>query len=177
MNPLQFERLVRQKAQELQKYAQLEFPTEAGNTALRFINGNFRAQGWQGAAFKPWKANKRKGRVLVKKGHLRNASYYVLAPGIATIRNTQPYAQIHNQGGTINKRVTVRAFTKKAYTRKKSTGRGRVAVQSHSVATHSRQMNLSLPQRQFAPTNSSPSSVLNKAVERGVVRAFKKIFG
>lgn len=176
MNTQQFERLVRQKAQELQKYAQLEFPTEAGNTALRFIDGNFRAQGWQGSSFQRWKANKRKGRILVKKGHLRNATYYVVAPGVATIRNSRPYAKIHNEGGTINKKVTVRAFTKKAYSRKKSTGRGRVKVRSHTVGTHTRQMNLTMPQRQFAPTDSSPSPVLNKAVKRNVVRAFKRIF-
>lgn len=175
MNTKQFEKHIQQKAQELKKYAELRFPTEAGNTALRFIDGNFRAQGWQGGSFQRWKANKRKGRILVKKGHLRNATYYVVAPGVATIRNTRPYAQIHNEGGSINKKVTVRAFVKKAYSRKKNNGRGRVKVRSHTVGTHTRQMNLTLPQRQFAPTPTSPSPVLNKAVERGIVRALNRI--
>lgn len=176
MDTSQFEKLVKQKALEIQKYAQTEFPAEAGNTALRFVDGNFRAQGWQGGSFQRWKPNKRKGRILVHRGHLRNATYYVTAPGMATIRNTRPYAKIHNEGGTIDKKVTVRTFTKKAHTRKKTTGRGRIKVRSHTVATHSRQMNLTLPQRQFAPTESSQSPVLNNAIERNVARAFKRIF-
>lgn len=176
INSQQFENLIKQKAQEVKKYAELEFPTEAGNTALRFIDGNFRAQGWQGQTFQGWKANKRKGRILVHKGHLRNASYYTTAPGVATIKNTRPYAKIHNEGGSINKTVTVHSFIKKAHSRKKATGRGSIRVKSHAVKSHSRKMVRNVEQRQFAPTASSPSPVLNNAVERGVVRKFKQIF-
>lgn len=173
MNTQQFERRVRQKAQELQKYAQLEFPTEAGNTALRFIDGNFRAQGWQDGSSQRWKANKRKGRILVKKGHLRNATYYVVAPGVATIRNTRQYAKIHNEGGTIHMpaRKQVLHFTRKGRFTKKKSKRANYAMQVNRGT-----YNVTMPQRQFAPTETSPSPVLNKAVERNIVRAFKKIF-
>jgi hypothetical protein len=55
MDTQEFEKLVKRYAKEIKTYAELRFPAEAANTALRFINGNFRAQGWQGASFKPWK--------------------------------------------------------------------------------------------------------------------------
>lgn len=176
MNTQQFEQLVKKKALEIQQYAMTKFPTEAGNTALRFINGNFRAQGWQGASFKPWKTNKRKGRILVKKGHLRSASYYVSSPGVATIRNTMPYAKIHNEGGTITGTANVRSFIKKAYSLKKTKGRGKIQVRSHAVKAHTRNMNTTIPQRQFAPTDNSPSPVLDNAIARNISRELQRIF-
>ncbi len=48
-----------------------------------------------------------------------------------------PYAQIHNEGGTINKTVTVKAHSRKR--------KGR----SENVKSHRRKMNTTLPKRQF----------------------------
>lgn len=189
MDTQQFERYIQQKAQEIKKYAELQFPTEAGNTALRFIDGNFRAQGWQGQTFKRWKPNKRNGRILVQKGHLRNASYYTTAPAMVTIRNTQPQAKLQNEGGKLSISVTkkMRRFAWAMYYKEgggKAKGKGKRATLQNSKAnrwkglalTKKTYLNINIDQRQFAPTPNSQSPVLNKAVERGIVRAFKQIF-
>lgn len=170
MNAQQFERLVKKKAGEIRQYAQNRFPVEAGNTALRFVEGNFRAQGWQGRTFKNWKPNKRRGRILVKTGHLRSATYYVTRPGEVIVRNTVPYAKIHNEGGTVNTSARVRAHTRKAHTR------GGRAVRAHQVQEHTRHVNFTMPQRQFAPTAGSPSPVLAKAVARKIEQELKRMF-
>lgn len=54
MTPEEFQKLVKQYAKEIKLYVNTRFPSAAGDTALRFINGNFRAQGWQGASFSKW---------------------------------------------------------------------------------------------------------------------------
>lgn len=189
MDTRQFERLIAQKAKQIEQYATTKFPTEAGNTALRFIDGNFKAQGWQGQSFQKWKPNKRKGRILVNKGHLRNATYYISGIAMVTIKNTQPYANIHNEGGNIKIPVTdkMRKFAWAMYYKNgggKTKGKSARAMLRNQNAdnwkglalTKKTYLNINIDQRQFAPTKSNPSPVLNQAVERGVVRAFKEIF-
>lgn len=189
MDTRQFERLIAQKAKQIEQYATTKFPTEAGNTALRFIDGNFKAQGWQGQSFQKWKPNKRKGRILVNKGHLRNATYYITGIAMVTIKNTQPYANIHNEGGNIKIPVTdkMRKFAWAMYFKegggkiKGKSARARLRNQNADnwkglALTKKTYLNINIDQRQFAPTKSNPSPVLNAAVERGVVRAFKEIF-
>lgn len=183
MNPEEFSNLIRKKGAELKAYTESVFPSKAGNTSLRFVNGNFRAQGFQGASFKRWKPNKRKGTVLVKSGKLRAANYFTSQSGQATIKNQMPYAGVHNNGfkGTVNVKAHKRnqygqtkvgtgKFTKTGKERQKTmtmkTGEGKVKA-------HTRQVNI--PQRQFMPTNQSPSPILDNAIKREVMRDINKI--
>ncbi len=183
MTPEEFSKLVKAKAQELKTYAEVRFPTKAGNIALRFVNGNFRAQGFQGASFKRWKANKRNGTILVKTGKLRAATYMTTQAGQATIKNHMPYAKAHNEGfsGTVSVKAHSRnrygktkvgtgKFTKSGKERQKTMT---VKTGQITVAAHSRKINL--PRRQFAPTPDSPSPVLDNAIMREVNKDINKI--
>lgn len=184
MSPEEFEKNLLTKAKEIQNYAMTRFPSTAGNIALRFINGNFRAGGFQGQSFERWKKGKKKsGTTLVVTGALRAANYYNTQPGQVTLKNNMPYAKQHNEGfeGT----VTVKAHTrnkhrgdvlKEKYTNKK----GKQATRSikltvtENVKSHSRKMKI--PKRQFMPTNSTDSPVLNNAIQRQVARDLETIF-
>ena len=179
----ELERLMNRKAKEIRAYANARFPAQAGNAAIRFINGNFRAQGWQGRTFQKWKPNSRRGRVLVKTGHLRSATYYVTGVAKVIVRNTMPYAAIHNQGGTLNIPVTdkMRRYAWAMYYRqgggKKKGGNSRQAGKWKGLAlTKKTFLNIKIEQRQFAPTPSSPSPVLEKAIKRNIERELKRIF-
>lgn len=110
MQPEEFTRALQIKAKEVEQYAQNRFPVIAGNITLRFIDGNFKAQGFQGSTFKKWKKNKKGSTILVQSGRLRSATYYTTQSGQATIKNNMPYAKIHNEGfeGT----VSVKAHTR-----------------------------------------------------------------
>lgn len=178
MNPEEFSRIVRRKGEELKNYAVNRFPTKAGNIALRFVNGNFRAQGFQGTTFKKWKANKRNGTILIKTGKLRAATYFTTQAGQATIKNHMPYAKAHNEG--FKGEVSVKAHTRNQYTKtkvgtgkytKKGKERMKTAIMKtgqSTVKAHTRKMNL--PQRQFAPTSVSQSLVLDNAIMREVAK-------
>ncbi len=184
MTPQEFETLLKNKARQLEQYAMMKFPSTAGNIALRFIDGNFRAGGFQGATFKRWKKSSSKGTTLVKSGALRAGNYYSTQPGQATILNQLAYAKVHNEGfkGT----VTIKAHTRNQYRKTKSgtgkftkTGKERMQTLTHKsgqhqVKSHSRQMDI--PQRQFMPIHSNDSPILNRAIEREVSRVLQLIF-
>lgn len=66
MTPEEFVKKLQNKALEVERYATLEFPNMAGNITLRFINGNFRAQGFQGS--EPLQQNQnRYGKIYSKR--------------------------------------------------------------------------------------------------------------
>lgn len=184
MTPEEFNIQLQKKAREVKTYAQTRYPSVAGNVALRFVNGNFRAQGFQGQSFERWQRSKKKsGSTLVDKGHLRAATFYTTQPGQTTLKNSMPYAKTHNEGfkGTI----TVAAHSRNRYTRSKvGTGKftksGKERKQtvtsksgSSMVKAHRRKMNL--PKRQFMPTHPNDSPILNKAIERQVMRDINKL--
>lgn len=181
MTPQQFETLLQSKAKEIRTYIMTRFPAQAGNTALRFIDGNFRAQGWQGNSFVRWKPNKRGGRILVMRGHLRAASYYTSAPGVAVVKNTMPQAKAHNEGATINIPVTPK-MRRYAWAMYYKNGGGRKTKNSKAekwkaiALTKKTVFDIKVEQRQFAPTKNSQSPVLNNAVMRNVERELKRIF-
>lgn len=184
MSPEEFEKALITKAKEIKAYANSRFPSVAGNIALRFINGNFRAGGFQGQSFERWKKSKKSsGTTLVASGALRAGNYYTTQPGQTTLKNSRPYAKVHNDGfeGT----VTVKSHTRNKYGKSKvGTGRftkkGKERMQTvtskvgeSTVKSHSRKMKI--PKRQFMPTNENDSPVLNNAVQRQVARDIQQL--
>lgn len=185
MSPQEFENSLRSKAKEVQNYAINRFPSMAGNIAVRFINGNFRAQGFQGASFSPWKKKKKgKGTTLVVTGALRAANYYTAQEGQVTLKNSMPYAKAMNEG--FNGTVTVKAHVRNKYAKtkvktglltKKGTERTKTLTSKAGetqVKAHSRKMNI--PKRQFMPTNENDSPVLTNAIQRQVAKDLQEIF-
>lgn len=181
MTPQEFEKALTAKAREIQTYANTQFPSIAGNITLRFIDGNFRAGGFQAGTFKRWKRGK--GTPLIKTGALRAANYYTTQPGQVTIKNNMPYARVHNEG--FKGAITIKAHTRNTYGKTKvgtgrftKTGKERqqtltVKTGEHKVRSHIRQVNI--PQRQFMPISPTDSPVLNNAIQRQVSRDLQQI--
>lgn len=183
MKPQDFSKHLDSQAIKIKQYTMNRFPTKAGKIAERFVNGNFRAQGFQGTSFKKWKANKRGGTILIKTGKLRAGTFFTTQPGQATIKNQMPYAKAHNEG--FKKTVSVKAHTRNQYSKTK-VGTGKFTKKGKerkltmtmksgetNVRAHTRKMNIE--QRQFAPTKESPSPVLNNAIVREITKDLTEI--
>lgn len=181
MRPDDLPPLLMQYSKELSQYARVGFPKAAGNITLRFINGNFRAQGYQGKTFMRW--TKSKGRILVKSGALRAANYYTTQPAQVTIHNSRPYAKVHNEG--FKGRVSVSAHRRyvhrgdveeQEYENKK----GKMAIRkvkvqaAETVKAHTRMMRI--PKRQFMPIVSGDAPVLTNSIQRSVTNDLFKLF-
>src|SRR5690606_29403582 len=98
-------------------YAALKarLPRMVGTEAMKFFKESFDRQGWVDEGFERWaprqaKAKRNKGRhLLVDTGRLKKSIRVIKAvPGLVVVGTDVPYAQIHNDGGTVNKTVTVR---------------------------------------------------------------------
>jgi phage gpG-like protein len=130
------------------------FPQKAGDIALRFIDGNFKAQGYQGASFVKWKnvqrrmqgtkaykygkASAKTRNILIGKGRLRRGfRKQVEGAGAVRIINDAAYAQVHNEG--------------------LQAGRSK----------------FTMPKRQFAPIEPNDSPVLVNAIRRMIERELK----
>lgn len=184
MNPQQFNLKLHRQQQELKAYMYNQFPGSAAIKTLRFIDGNFRAQGWQGQTFQRWKKNTRDGTILVKKGHLRRSFRQEIQPGQVRTYSSSKYAAIHNRGfnGTVNigaherrkytaSRIGTGKFNKNGTERMKTihTESGRVNVKAHT-----RKMNI--PKRQFMPEHWNDSPILVNAIRRDLQNELKRIF-
>jgi len=141
-------------------------PNEVAALAVNFSKERFREQAWLDSTKTKWKprAQRRKGgakksqTLLVDKGRLKRSIRKIHADENSIIIGTDvPYAQIQNDGGTIEKTVTVKSFNKKsfnkkAYSRERKGRKESVRshnVKAHSIKSHSRKMNVTIPSRRF----------------------------
>jgi len=133
-----------------------KIPDEVAATAVNFSKERFREQAWLDSTKENWKPRKRRRKggktksqtLLVNTGRLKRSIRKVYANENSVLIGTDvPYAQIQNDGGIINKDVTVKQFQKKEYTRQR---KGRTErVKSHTVHSHQRKINVKIPSRRF----------------------------
>lgn len=126
--------------------------------AVNFSKERFVQKNWIDRNREAWTPRKRpaRGSILVRSGRLKRSirkvsqgNYYVY------IGTDVPYAKIHNEGGRIDRTVSVKAFTRR--------GRQRG---TQNVRAHSRRMNIGMPKRQFL----GESALLNRRIERFMSR-------
>jgi len=137
---------------------------------LRFINNNFQMQGWNGSTFQRWKSNKKGTRILFKSGDLsRGFNYELRGNGDVLFKNEMPYAWVHNNG--FNGKVTVPAHKRSKYlrVRKSLTKIGKIDVKEFTRI-------MKIDQRQFAPTESSPSPILEADITKWLKKDIEQLF-
>ena len=97
---------------------------------------------------------------MIRTGRLkRSIRKLMVTKDYILIGTDVPYAQVHNEGGSIKKNVPVRRHERK-------TSRGRAKVKAHS-----RNVNLKMPQRQFIGN----SAILRRRIERLIERDIKRV--
>lgn len=158
MNFKDLEKQILTKAEQLKKAAETEIPLLVESEALLFVDNNFRNQGWEGVG---WQKNDRDGTILVDSSTLRRGFESTANKDEVKITNEVKYAAPHNEG--FEGEVTVKEFTRSNFKKK---GAKKKKIGSGKVKSHKRKMKL--PQRQFAPTNDSPSPTLNKNVKQAI---------
>lgn len=153
-------------------------PQRLAVVAVNFSKERFIQKNWVDTHRIPWKQRKRKGRgsLMAQTGRLKRSIRKVyVSQNIIVIGSDVPYAQIHNDGGTINQTVNVRSHKRKITvnrqrtnlrTRKTTKLKSRVAIGDTFVKAHKRKMSLTLPPRQFI----GESALLIRRLERQIIR-------
>lgn len=146
-----------------------------GNDALNFFLNSFKKQGWQGASFQAWAPRRNvknaKGRaILVQSGRLRRSLQLTsVTDGSFTIGTDVPYAQIHNEGGTINKsaRQHVLHFKKTKEGTRFSKVKQASFAQKVNIGAHS----IKMPKRQFMGESPILTKQLVKKLTNELMKA------
>jgi len=189
MDSTAFVRTSRRKAAQVATYVNDIAPLMVVRKTLRFIDGNFRAQGWQGATFKKWKdkqsiaGKRRQGQNLIVTGRLRRGvNYTTNGRGEVRFYNNVPYAKAHNEGLTINATVHVSAYTRRRFYTDEVSAPGarktkfvKTQTGESEVRAHTRVMKTHMPQRQFMPYEGHGSPVLDNSIKRELEKDINKI--
>lgn len=116
MTGKEFIKKIRTNREALRRLVGRTLPIKAGARAVSFFQENFRKGGFQGATFQRWQpvnrslargADRRRTPLLSSRKHLYSSFTRTAQEGTVTIRNTTPYAAIHNEGGTVRQRRTI----------------------------------------------------------------------
>ena len=149
-------------------------PKEVGAIAVNFSKERFVKQSWLDETKKNWKPRKCQRRsqhgkrtknqtLLVQTGRLKRSIRVISADETRiVIGSNVPYARIHNEGGKINKRVSVRAHTR--------TRKGR----KETVRSHNRQMNTTIPSRRFLGVSYTLTKRIQNLITARFMRALKQ---
>jgi phage gpG-like protein len=111
-------------------------------TSRRFFDDSWTNQGFTDTVLTPWKKSydrhrQLKDKTLIETGALRRSLRAEIIGNEGYVYSELPYAEIHNEGGTIKAQQSIRAHTRKV--------KGKVAT----VKSHMRAVNTNMPQRQF----------------------------
>lgn len=146
---------------------------------MNFFKQSFKRQGFIDEHYRRWKDRKDKSKssrgrkILVKSGRLRR-SIRITKKGrnYVEVGTNVPYAQIHNEGGTVRKEVRVREHTRRSAAGSTRTARKSRTRKKTTVKAHSRKMNLTQEQRQFI----GKSKFFNKRIHKLITRHLRHIF-
>ncbi|URC13959.1 phage virion morphogenesis protein [Flavobacterium sp. B183] len=144
-----------------------KFPELAAIEAVNFTKERFVRKNWVDRSVEPWEPRKRtknkkgnRGALMVRSGRLkRSIRKLKVSRNSVTIGTDVPYAESHNDGLEINKVVNIKRHSRKR--------KGRTST----VKSHSRKMNLKLPERRFM----GESALLLRRIERLMEREMKNI--
>ena len=171
-NRFNFDRVAR-------NFRNIDLSLVMANTAKNGFLDNFRNQSFDGVAWKK-RGGKQDGRnLLVKSGRLRRDVSNSVSRGVKnsnlsyTLVVENPYAEIHNSGGTINKQASQRAVNFRVNSR---TGRSRFARQSRANFQQNinyKAYQIKMPKRQFI----GMSKKLNESILKAVQYKLKSIWG
>lgn len=154
-------------------------PKRIGADAERHYKESFRKQGFTDSTFRMWPPLKdpkaKKGRILKRSGLLMNSIRVAQADwrGVQVVAGGPhvPYAQIHNEGGTIHRQVTRRAHPRKGGPVK--TRRGTVIRKATYVRRHQAMMNTHLRKRQFMGPSRALETKMRATILRTIAEAVK----
>lgn len=165
-NTPEFEAMAREILADAATYAEV--------TALNFFKESFNQQGWLGSSFEAWPERKAgaDGRgVLIKTGHLRDSIRVLESSPLRIVFGTNaPYAQIHNEGGTVSIRITPKArryfwamykTTEKAFWK--------------AMALKKDNITIKVPKRQFLGESQTLLRQLDTWVSNRIQQRFKQL--
>lgn len=147
-----------------------KLPDAVSTLAVNEFKNNFRQGGWrQGSGVTKWEdrkakdKNKKRRAILVKSGRLKRSLRKAPDYNLARVVTDVVYAQIHNEGGTITTKQTVKPHLR----RNKKSGKRSI------VKGHTRHVNITIPPRPFMQGGDGLHRDINLLLANGINEIFK----
>lgn len=166
--PLHHSKNIIQQAKDIKSFLNNDAPRIVGVEAKRFVLNNFKQEAFIDVPVKKWRERKRREKndraLLMKSGRLKRSFDYKTSRGRVTLYSADvPYAEIHNEGGKIQGTQRVRAHTR-------NLGGKRVRVRSFS-----REMNITIPQRQFIGKSRVLDFRINQQLKKRIFKIMNNL--
>jgi len=118
MTPEEFFRKIQQNLKRIQPFIERDMPRIAGKLAVDFYKDSFRNQGFTDKSLKKWQKAKRTlykdnfassqyGTLLSSRNELMESITYRVGLGFTVIVSDKEYAEIHNEGGSVDFNIKV----------------------------------------------------------------------
>jgi phage gpG-like protein len=158
-------------------------PKHIGVTAENFFKSNFDAQGFNGNTLVPWRPTKNKSNafgqksqgILIASGALKRSIRHVAKQGYVEVFSDGarvPYANIHNNGGTVTVRITEKS-RKFFWAMHKKTGDG---MWKALALTKKTSISFKMPKRQFIGESKQLNNELVKVVTKSINQIEAELF-
>ena len=189
----QFSRLVAAKQRQIDRLINRRLPVIVGSLAKKHYQDNFRQSGFVDHGLHPWQPAKRQNggagtysryrTLLSSRNHLFSSINYTPANASVTVYNNVPYAAAHNDGATVNIRVTPKmrrfAWAKfyEASGKRKNTKKTRRRTNPRAqfwrnlALTKKNTLTVRIPKRQFI----GPSYELNRKIDARIDQELRNI--
>ena len=142
-------------------------------TSLNFFKESFDKQGWTDGSFQAWqqRAGGNDGRnILIKTGNLRDSLRVLQSSPLRIVFGTsEPYAATHNDGGTINIKVTKRS-RKFFWYMFRATGESKWKAMA---LTKKETLTIKFPKRQFIGESQTLMQTLDQWLVKEIETRFK----
>lgn len=191
-----FSELIKSQSRELDRLIRRQLPIKIGRMAKDHYQDNFRKGGFVNRGLQKWPTTRRQqtdstsaaasyGPLLSGHNHLFGSIKYVPSDYRVTVSNDLPYADIHNQGGTVSPTVTpkMRRFAWYMYyktsgkTSKGQKGKKKSQVRAAPQAefwrnlalTRKQKLAVKIPKRQFIGESAELTQHINEKIKQEII--------
>lgn len=148
-------------------------PDIIGTEVVNSTVDNFRSESYFGEKWPKRKDKKNTRKLLVKTGTLQRSPRVIRSqPGLVVVGSDVPYAEIHNEGGKINRAARSETFVRARYRTGKRKGAfkpGTTTGQGFTFKNYS----ISMPRRQFLGAHPKLRAEIQKIIKEEISNAFK----
>ena len=155
-----------------------QFPIRAGNIAKNHFLDSFKTESWEGDKWEsrkpnPFETNKKRRALLVGSATLKRSIQRVESGlGFVKVATNVPYAEIHNEGGTITQTPTFKqrmffSHASDAFYARKNMQEGR----KFAAMSRATKIVIKIPKRQYM----GHSDTLNRKIETAIMDGFGNI--
>lgn len=189
-----FSELIKSRSRELDRLIRRQLPIKIGRMAKDHYQDNFRKGGFVNRGLQKWPTTRRQqsgstsaaasyGPLLSWHNHLFGSIKYVPGDYRVTVSNDLPYADIHNQGGTVSPTVTpkMRRFAWYMYYKvsgrnskgqkgkKKSQTQAQAEFWRNLALTRKQKLAVKIPKRQFIGESAELTQHINEKIKQEII--------